>query len=192
MKHKHLGVPGEDEFAGKGVSYCYTCDAAFYPNKVVGVVGGGDSACMGASLIAKYASKVIMFVRSELKGEPINIKTVLDDPKIEVMKGVEIAEIKGEKFVDSVSLKDGAVVALDGLFVEIGHAPVNELAQSLSLKIDGHGFVEVDKEMKTNVSGVFAAGDICNGTTLKQFITSAAQGSIAAQSAYEFLKHSKN
>jgi thioredoxin reductase (NADPH) len=188
MKHKHLGVKGEKEFAGKGVSYCYTCDAGFYPEKVVAVVGGGDSACMGASLIARYASKVILLLRSDFKAEPINVKTVLDDPKIEVMKSVEIEEIKGEKFVDSIALKDGSIIAVDGVFVEIGHQPVNELATSLGLGIDSHGFVKVDNEMRTDVDGVFAAGDICNATVLKQFITSAAQGSIAAQSAYEFVK----
>lgn len=188
MQRRKLNVKGEAEFLGKGVSYCATCDAPFFKNKTVGVVGGGDSACKSALLLAEHASKVIMFVRSDkLTGEPINSEKVESNKKIEIMGNAEIAEIKGSKTVESVVLKDGKNIALDGLFIEIGMVPSLAIIKELGVEADEKGMIKVDDMMKTNVEGCYAAGDITTGK-LKQIVTACADGAKAANSAYNFLR----
>lgn len=189
MKHKHLGVPGEEALAGRGVSYCYTCDAAFFKNKIVGVVGGSDSAAQAALLCAEYATNVIVMYRKErLRAEPITAEQVYAHKKIKVMHNVNVTKINGAKKVEGVTLDTGEDIKMDGVFVEIGSVPVVAIPKSLSVELDERDFVKVDNEGRTNVSGVFAAGDMTNSTTLKQFITSAADGSKAAQSAYYYVQ----
>lgn len=189
MKHRHLGVPGEKELAGKGVSYCYTCDAAFFKNKIVGAVGGNDSAAQAALLCAQYATKVIVMYRGErMRAEPVTTEQVYANKKIEVMHKVNVTSINGAKKLESVTLDNGKNIPMDGIFIEVGSYPVTDLPKSLGVALDGRDFVKVDNEGRTNVPGVFAAGDMTNSTTLKQFITSASDGSKAAQSAYYFIQ----
>lgn len=189
MKHRHLGVPGEKELAGKGVSYCYTCDAAFFKNKVVGVVGGNDSAAQAALLCAEYATKVIVLYRGDrMRAEPVTTEQVYANKKIEVLHNVNVVKVNGQKKVESATLDTGKDIAMDGIFIEIGSYPVTELPKSLGVGLDEKGFVKVDNECRTDVPGVFAAGDMTNSTMLKQFITSASDGSRAAQSAYYFIQ----
>ena len=193
MKHNHLGVPGEEEFAKKGVSYCYTCDAAFYKDLTAGVVGGSDSAAQAALLLSEYAKKVYVFYRKDkLRAEPITTEKVYADPKIEVQHNVNVTEITGEKMVNGVKLDNGEDVKLDGIFIQIGAKPDPALANMLGVKLDDQQFIAVDRESRTNVEGVYAAGDMTNGTTLKQFITSAADGSKAAQQAYLYLQKNQS
>jgi thioredoxin reductase (NADPH) len=189
MKHRELGVPGEKEFAGKGVHYCYTCDGPFYKNKIVAVVGGSDSAALGALMLKDHAEKVyVLYRKDKLRAEPVSAKLVYDDSKIEVVHNVNVVEVLGdEKGMTKVKLDNGNELKLDGLFVEIGHLPLNEIPKKLGAELDEKGFVKVDNEYGTNVDGFYAAGDITNVTSLKQFITSASQGSIAAQSVYQNL-----
>ena len=192
MKHRELGIPGEKEFSGKGVHYCYTCDGPLYKDQIVAVVGGSDSAALGAIFMKDYAKKVYVIYRGDkLRAEPISAKQVYADEKTEVIHNANVVEVIGDKMVTKIKLDTGKELDLDGLFIEIGHIPLNEIAEKVGVKIDSHGFIEVNKEQATNVEGFFAAGDITNSTSLKQFITSASEGSIAAQGAYHYLTRLK-
>jgi thioredoxin reductase (NADPH) len=192
MRHRELGAPGEKEFLGKGVSYCYTCDAAMFRGKTVGMVGGSDAAGMGALLLTEYAEKVyVIYRKDKIRAEPITTEKVYAHPKIEVIHNANVKEIKGDKFMSSVVLDTGQELELQGLFIEIGAVPVTVLAEPLGVEISERGFIKVDRQQATNVQGVFAAGDITDSSPLKQFITSAAEGSVAAQGVHKFLSQSK-
>ncbi len=189
MVHRKLGVPGEREFSGKGVHYCYTCDGPLFRDKVVAIVGGSDSAALGAIFLEQYAKKIYVLYRGEkLRAEPISAAKVYKMKKAEVIHKANVVEIYGDKFVKGIKTYTGKDIKLDGVFVEIGHLPLSDLAKQLGVALDSYGFVKVTKNQETNIPGVFAAGDISDATTLKQFITAAAEGSIAAQSAYRYLK----
>lgn len=186
-KHRHLDAPGEKEFSGKGVSYCATCDGMFFKNKVVGIVGGGDSAAKEAMVLAKNSSKVYMFVRTVLKAEPINADRIRSNPKIEVIEGVNVKEICGDKMLTHVMLDNGNKVELSGLFISVGMLAQNELAKSLGCALNQRGEIIIDNMSKTNVEGVFAAGDVVN-SEWKQGIIASAQGSVAGYSAFEYIE----
>ena len=190
-EHRHLNVPGEKEFFGRGVSYCATCDGGFYKNKVVGIVGGSDSAAKEAMVLAQNSSKVYMFVRSKLRAEPINIDRIKANPKIEIITGVNVKEIYGDKFVEGVELDNGERIELNGVFIAIGMLPQNELAKSLGVELNDRGEIIIDKLSRTNVAGVFAAGDVTN-MTWKQGIVAAAEGSVAGYSAFEYIDENFN
>lgn len=192
-KHKNLNVKGEKEFTGKGVSYCATCDGNFFKNKIVGIVGGGNSAMVEAIMLANIAKKVYVFVRSEIKAEPINIQNLEKFDNVEIILGVNIEEIYGDKLVQGVILskkhKESNKVELNGLFISIGHKPQNDIAKDLEVEIDDLGEIIIDKYGRTNVEGVFAAGDVVN-FEWKQAIIASSQGSICAYSAYNYVtKH---
>lgn len=193
MVHKKLGVTGEDQYAGKGVHYCYTCDGPLYRNKVLAVIGGGDSAALGSLFLSQYGTKVYTIVRGEkMRAEPISAEKLDTHKSIEVVLKSNVAEVVGDgKKVTQLKLDTGRVIDLDGMFVEIGHLPLSDLAKGIGVELDSHGFISVNRKQETNVSGALAAGDITNATTLKQFITSAAEGSIAAQTAYHTLQNMK-
>lgn len=186
-KHRHLDAPGEKEFSGKGVSYCATCDGMFFRNKVVGIVGGSDSAAKEAMVLAQNSSKVYMFIRTYLKAEPINADRIRQNPKIEIIEGVQVKEICGDNLVTHVVLDNGKKVDLSGVFIAIGMLPQNDLANSLGVELDKKGEVVIDRLSRTNVEGVFAAGDNTN-SEWKQGIVASAEGSVAAYSAYEHIQ----
>ena len=205
---KKLGAPGEKEYANRGVHYCALCDGAFYKNKVIAVVGSGDSAAKESQLLAEYGSHVYVFVRGDaLHGEPINNKRVAANRKITVFTGVQVKEIVGggekKKMThlklsrpcapvvagEAGALKSGKPVDLfpaDALFVLIGQAPLSLLLAEMGVALNAKGEVKVDREMRTNVEGVYAAGDV-NDSVFKQAIVSAADGVVAAYSAFEHL-----
>ena len=192
LKRRHLNIPGEDKFAGKGISYCYTCDAPFYKNKIVGVVGGNDSAALAALLIAQYAEKVYMIYRKEeIRAEPINKRQVEENSKIEIINNTNVVEVKGDKVLTTAvfdrEYKGSKEFRLDGLFIEVGSIPSPILAEQIGVKHDDAGMIIVDNEKKTNVEGVYAAGDATN-TPMRQAITAAADGAVAALSAYKYIK----
>ena len=189
-KRRLLNVPGEKELSNKGVSYCARCDAFLFKNKEVVVVGSGDSATKEALLLSEHAKKVTVLVRKDkLKAEPINLSRVeKKKDKIKVKFNAEIAEIIGKGKVEAIKLKDGSTMKVDGVFIEIGHLPQTELAQKLGCALDEHGEIKVDRYARTNVPGVFAAGD-CVDTHWKQGIVSAAEGAHAANSAYNFVSN---
>lgn len=186
-KHRHLNAPGEVQFSGKGVSYCATCDGMFFRNKIVGIVGGSDSASKEAMVLAQNSSKVYMFIRTYLKAEPINADRIRKNSKIEIIEGVQVKEICGENLVTHVNLDNGKKVDLSGVFIAIGMLPQNDLAKSLGVNLDNKGEVIIDRLSRTNVEGVFAAGDNTN-SEWKQGIVASAEGSVAAYSAYEYIQ----
>ncbi len=187
-RRRHLNIPGEDKFSGKGVSYCATCDAAFYKGKIVSVVGGSDSAAQAALLLSRYASKVyILYRRDKLRAEPSYVSQIEQNERIEVIHNVNVTELKGMEHLETVVLDNGKELKMDGLFVEIGGIPSTELAKSIGINVNDHGFIVVSSGMETNVEGVYAAGDVTTGSNgLEQIITACAEGAIAAESAYKF------
>ena len=185
-KHRHLDAPGEKEFSSKGVSYCATCDGNFFRNKEVVIVGGSDSAAKEAMVLSQVCSKVTMLVRSKLKAEPINIERIKKIENVEILEGVQIKEIKGDKKVNSVLLDNGDEMQVSGVFIAVGMLPQNEIAKSLGVELNKKGEVIIDKLSTTNVKGVFAAGDLTDAPW-KQGIVAAAEGSIAGYSAFEYI-----
>lgn len=191
--HKHLGVPGEKEFDGKGVSYCATCDGFFFRDKTVAVVGGGDSAATGALVLGGLAKKTYMLVRGDtLKAEPIWVEQLQANPKVEIVTNTSVTEIGGSAKVEWVKLNNpyqgSDTLPVDGVFVEIGLNPASELSSSIGVETDAAGFIKVGEDMSTNVPGFFAAGDVTTGSAyFRQLVTAASEGVIATYGAYQYL-----
>jgi len=195
MKERELEVPGHDELRNKGVSYCALCDAPLYKGKVVAVVGGSDSAAKEALLLAKYCSKVYLIYRREkIRPEPINARRIEREPKIEVITQTNITEIMGTDKVTAVKLDSpyngSDTLPLDGVFVAIGGIPHSELAKKLGVELNDKGEIIIDRSSRTNVEGVFAAGDVVN-SEFKQAITGVAEGVHAAYQAYKYVNENE-
>jgi len=193
-KIKKLGVPGEDKFANKGVHYCALCDGAFYKNKLIGVVGGSDSAAKEALVLAEFGSKVFIIYRKEnIRAEPVNLERVMKNPKIEIIKNTNVLEINGDNVMTSVVLdkeyNGSKTMKLDGLFIEIGHIPLSEIVKGIGVKTDEKGEIIINRKAETNVPGVFAAGDVVD-THFKQAITGAGEAVLAAYAAYQYISNS--
>ena len=190
---KYLGLPSETKFKGLGVSACATCDGFFYRKKVVAVVGGGDTACEEATYLAGLCKKVYMIVRRDvLRASEAMQERVKNTENIEILWNCNTQEVLGDEFGVTgvrVERKDGEVfeIALDGFFLAIGHHPNSELF-SQWVNVDKEGYIITDgKTSKTNVEGVFAAGDV-QDPIYRQAITAAASGCRAALDAEKFLK----
>jgi thioredoxin reductase (NADPH) len=193
-ERRKLDLPHEEEWTGKGVSYCSTCDAPLYRNKeAAAVVGGGNAAVEGAILLAKYAKTAYLLYRGAKlwRPEPILLKVLSKTPNVEVLLETEVAKLVGSDLTGLTGIKmtrpfNGKdELTLDGLFVEAGADPRLEVPNQLGLKLNpDSNEVHVDRTQSTNVPGIYAAGDLTDGTDLKQTITAAAQGAIAALSAY--------
>ncbi len=193
-ERRKLGLPMEEEWTGRGVSYCSVCDAPLYRGKTAGVVGGGNAAVEGAILLARYAEKVYLVYRGDrlTRPEPIALRMLEDTPNVEVLLSTQVTALQGETGLDAVSLdrplNGSHELTLDGLFVEIGADPRSKLGQDVGVALNDQGEIVVDKLMRTSVEGVFAAGDLTDGSgNLKQTVTAAAQGALAATSAYELV-----
>ena len=192
-ERRTLGLPHEREWLGLGISYCPTCDAPLYGDQIVGIVGGGDSAVKGAILLAKYAKQVYVIHRGvKLRGEPINNERLHKASNVSLLFNTRVTALRGEEGLRAVVLdppyQGKEELPLDGLFVEIGAEPRVELAKSLDVALDEKNYIQVDAMMRTNMPGVFAAGDVTNASgSLKQVITSAAQGVLAATTAYPYV-----
>lgn len=191
-ERRRLNLPNEHELTGRGVHYCVTCDGPVYSGMKIALVGGGDSSVKGAVLAAEYVDKLFLIVRGrELIAEPINMERLKAlGNKIEVLLETEVQKIVGKEKLEKVALSkphDGNTdLIVDGLFVEIGAVPNVELAKSLGVTLDERGYIAADSLMRTNVDGVFAAGDAINHFgAFKQDITAAATGAVAATSAYD-------
>lgn len=192
---RKLNVPGETEFANKGVHYCALCDGALYRDKVIGVAGGSDSAAKEALLLAEYGKKVYIIYRKEkIRPEPINLNRVMKNKKIEIISTTNVKEIKGGKFVTGVIFdkpyKGSTEFRLDALFIEIGHTPLSGLAKEIGVKVNEKGEIKIDRDAKTSMKGVFAAGDVTD-SPFKQAITGVAEGVSAAYSAYHYLNENE-
>jgi thioredoxin reductase (NADPH) len=193
-KRRKLNVLGEDKFLGRGVSYCATCDAMFYQDKVVAVVGGSDSAQKSSLHLSQIAKKVYqIYRRDKLRGEAVWIEQVEKNPKIEVIFNSQVKELKGKENLETIFIendqKEKRELRVDGLFIEIGTIPHQHLTQSLGLAINSEGYIKVSAEQKTSREGVWAAGDITDGSNnFRQIITACAEGAIAAENIFNFLK----
>jgi len=186
-ERRKLKISGEEKLKGKGVSYCVTCDAFFFKNKIVGVIGGSDCAATSALALADLAKKVYVIYRGKkLRCENINSKRLENRKNVEIIYDAIPKEIKGENKVESLILGNKKEIKLDGIFIEIGSTPLTKFVKDLKLKLD-ENYIIVDEEMKTSVPGIFAAGDVTHHK-LKQVVVASGQGAIAAKSAYEFLK----
>lgn len=190
-KHSRtLGIPGEKEYTGRGVSYCATCDAMFYRKKTVAIVGGGDSAVQAAIEMAKLCPKVYLVVRSRIRAQEILVKRMNGLDNVEVLLGYTPEEVKGEKKVSALTVKnkaDGSLqdIAVDGVFVEAGGIPNNSYLPK-EVKTNSLGEIMTNKEGETTVDGLFAAGDVTD-TRNKQIIIAAGEGASAALAAHEYL-----
>ena len=193
-KHRHVGVPGEEKFAGHGVSYCATCDGPFFKNKPILVVGGGDAACDEAGYLAKLSPKIVVVHRKDrFRAQAALAERTLRNPNIEVRFGTIVREIKGSKKVESVVLEnveDGTVheEPFDAVFVFVGSIPQSALATDA--KKDEAGHLITDDRMETSVGGLFAVGDV-RSSNFRQLITAASDGAIAAHSASQHIDELK-
>ena len=195
-RHRHLGVPGEEKLNGKGVVYCSTCDAPFFRDKKVVVVGGGNAGLEAVEDLLPYASEILLVVRSgELKGDQVTQDTILASPKVTVMYKQLTQEVLGEMKVEGVRLKhadtgEEQTIALDGVFVEIGMIPNTEFVKDL-LALNDRGEITIDgRTTATSQPGIFATGDATD-MPFKQNNISAGYGVVAALSAYDFIRKGK-
>lgn len=193
-KRRKLNIPGEDKFLGRGISYCATCDAMFYQDKVVAVVGGSDSAQTSSLYLSQIAKKVYQIYRgNKLRGEVVWIEQVEKNPKIEIIFNSQVKEIKGKEGLEEIIIEDvsskSRKLAIDGLFIEIGTIPHQHLTKSLSLAVNSAGYIKVRENQKTSQEGIWAAGDITDASNnFRQIITACAEGAIAAQDIFKFLQ----
>lgn len=190
-----LGVLGEKEFVGRGVSYCAVCDGAFYKDKIVAVVGGGNSAIEEAMYLTKFAKKVyVIHRRDKLRADKIIQERAFKNQKIEFIWNSTVFEIQGENTVKSILLKDTQTdktskLDVDGIFPYIGISPNTELFSG-QLNQDKYGFIITDTTMATSVDGVYAIGDVRN-TPLRQVVTAASDGAIGATYALRYIEQTK-
>ncbi len=189
--HRRLEIPGEKEFVGHGVSYCVTCDAPFFQGKTVAVVGGGNTAVTSAILLSKIAKKVyLIHRRDQFRADEIEVDRMKKLDNVELVLNSVVKEIKGDKIVKSVVVENTKTgerkeMTLDGVFINIGEVANSTFLDGM-VDLNDRGEIIVNENCETNQDGIFAAGDVTNIRD-KQIITSAAQGAIAAMSAYTYL-----
>lgn len=185
-KHKLLNVPGEQELTNKGVSYCALCDATFFKDKELVVVGGGDSALEEALYLTNYASKVtIVHRRDEFRAQLYLQEKVKANPKIQFALSDEVASINGTDKVESVTLKSGKTLKTDGVFIYVGQEPSTNFVGDLGITNDA-GWIQVNSRFQTQIPSIFAAGD-CIDKDIRQIVTATGDGANAAQYIYQYL-----
>jgi thioredoxin reductase (NADPH) len=191
--YREIGVPGEKEFLGRGISYCGICDGPLFKGKRVLVVGGGNSAVITALYLADVASEVkIAHRRDVFRAEQALVKELKARNNIKILWNSEVKEIKGEKLVSKVVLfnnktRETRELPVDGVFVQVGETPNSQLAKQAGVDVDENGYVKIDIFQRTNIPGVYAAGDVTNHP-VKQIGTAVGQGITAALEAYGFIR----
>jgi len=193
--YKKTGVAGENEYYARGVHYCATCDGAFYRDKRLVVIGGGNSAVQESIFLTRYATHIDLLVRSTIKASDVlqkELQTYVDNGKITIHLGVTPKEIVGDgKVVTSVSAVDAKQqehnYVTDGVFIFIGLIPNTKFLSNSSVKIDSHGFILTSSNLETNVKGIFAAGDVRSGATM-QIASASGEGATAALKIREYLE----
>jgi thioredoxin reductase (NADPH) len=194
--HRSLGVPGEAEHAGHGVSYCATCDGPFFKAKRMLVVGGGDAACDEAMYLANLASGVLMIHRKEkFRAQKALAARVLANPKIQVRFHTELRKIEGSPTVSKVKLADNQKDCVyeeevSAVFIFIGSDPTSSLVAPLGVAMDSVGYIETNQRMETNVAGLYAVGDV-RATPFRQLVVAAGEGAIAAHAAGQYIDEIK-
>lgn len=192
---KKLNIPGEDQFRGRGVSYCATCDGPFYREKNIVVIGGGNTAVEEALYLTRYARKIsIIHRRDKLRADRILAEQALNDPKIFVVFNAQVEEILGSARIENIKVKNlltqkSNFIPTEGIFIYVGSVPNSSLLAGMA-DLDKEGYVLTDENMKTSVPGIFAAGDI-RKKNLKQIVTAASDGAIAANSVRLYLDSDK-
>lgn len=191
-KTRKLGVAGEEEFRGRGVAYCAICDGPLFKNKKVAIAGGGNSAVEAAIDMSKIASEVVIVHRGQLKADQVIIDKAKDIENIRFMLNMQITEIVGEKVMTGLELKNKLdekelFLEVDGIFVEIGYDPNTDLFKD-RLKLNQKNEIEIDFKNRTNIEGVFAAGDVTS-VPYKQIIISVGEGAKAALSVNDFINN---
>ena len=191
--YRELGVPGEKEFRGRGVSYCGVCDGPLFKGKRVLVVGGGNSAAITTLYLSGIVSEVIVVHRRDtFRCEETLAKDVQSKPNVQVVWNAKIKEIKGEKSVNKVVLFDAKIdtareVPVDAVFVQVGEAPNSQVAKDSGIEVNEEDYIKIDIFQRTNMQGVYAAGDVTNHP-VKQIGTAVGQGITAALEAYSFIR----
>jgi thioredoxin reductase (NADPH) len=191
--YKEIGAKGEKDFRGRGVSYCGVCDGPFFKGKRVVVVGGGNSACITTLYLSGLASQVTVIHRRQIfRAEESLVNDLKTKTNVNILWNTEIQEIKGDRQVRLVTLIDNSTgktseQAADAVFVQVGEAPNSQLASTAGAEIDDHGYIKIDMHQRTNIEGVFAAGDVTNHP-VKQVGTAVGQGITAALEAYAFIR----
>ena len=191
--HKELGVKGEKEFRGRGVSYCGVCDGPFFKGKNIAVVGGGNSACTTTSYLAGLANQVTVILRRDaFRAEESIVKDIKGKANVNILFNTEVKEIKGDSQVRSLTLWNNVTnqtseLPVDALFVQVGEAPNSQLAVAAGVEVDENGYIKVDVHQRTNIEGVFAAGDVTN-YPVKQVGTAVGQGITAALEAFAYIR----
>ncbi len=191
-EYRKLGVPGEKEFAGNGVSYCATCDGFFYKDKSVIVVGGGNGAVSDASHLLDLGTDVkLVHRRDELRAEKALQESFFEKGG-EVIWNSELEEVKGDERVEKVTLKNveddtTQELEVDGVFVAVGEVPETDLAEKIGVELDERGYIKTDEEQRTNIPRIYAAGDVTGDP--KQIVVASAEGAKAAMTAYEDLEN---
>ncbi len=189
-EHRHLGATGEEEFNGKGISYCATCDGFFFKGKDVAVIGGGSTALLYAIYLENIECNVkLIHRRDQFRGE----KALQDKVKasgVQIILDSVVEEFKGEEVLGSLMVKnvrtdERTEIPVSGAFIAVGEVPQTQIALELGVELDNEGFIKVDRRMKTNIPGVYSAGDVTGG--LKQIVTAAGEAASAATSAFEDL-----
>jgi|TARA_B100000959_G_C14876181_1_gene580514 thioredoxin reductase (NADPH) len=193
MRDKKLNVPGEKEYAGKGVCYCFTCDGPLFKGKKVAVIGSGTGAVKAVLYLKDIASEVTMIMKRKdvITAEKI-MKTRLSNSGAKILNGMQTLEIAGTDFLEKVTLqnlisRENIDVVVDGVFIEIGKSPNTRFLKDSKIKLDGKGFIQVDGNQETCIKGIFAAGDVVSGN-IKQLNIAAAEGAKAALKAYDYIK----
>lgn len=190
-ERQKLGVPGEKEFTGKGVSYCATCDGAFFRDKVVAVVGGGNAAATEALELTKFAKKIVLIHRrNELRATKILQERVKSNPKIAISWDTVVLEIMGDKAVEKIKIqnvktKKESMLAVSGVFISVGTLPATGYLKDV-LKLDNVGAVVADDRLETSVLGIFVAGDIRSGS-IRQVVSAAGDGAITAVNVGKYI-----
>ncbi|MEM2143051.1 MAG: FAD-dependent oxidoreductase [Candidatus Thorarchaeota archaeon] len=195
VKERELQVEGHDKYRNRGVSYCALCDAPLYKDKTVAVIGGSDSAAKEALLLSKYCRKVYIVYRGKkIRPEPVNARRIMQSDNIEIINEANVVEIMGDNSVRAVRLdrayNGSDVLPLDGVFVAIGWIPKSDLAKRLGVALNDRGEIMIDRTGRTNVPGVFAAGDVTD-SEFKQAITGVAEGVHAAYQAYRYVNETE-
>lgn len=197
-EHRQLNIPGEKEFLGKGVSYCATCDGNFFRGKTVAVIGGADSAAKATLYLADICEKVyVIYRKHEMRCESTSLSNICNNEKIEIIYYAKPLEIIGESVVNQLKFLQEEpekeiqekIIDVSGVFIEIGSTAASEVVKELGVNLENE-YIVTGKDTKTNIDGVFAAGDITN-TAMRQMITAASEGAIAAKMAHEFLMNKK-
>jgi thioredoxin reductase (NADPH) len=189
-----LGVPGESELVGRGVSYCSTCDGFFFKERTVAVVGGGDAAVEASVFLSEIAKKVYIIIRrDQFRADPDWQERLEKAKNVEIITKANVKEIIGKDKVEKIRLdKDNQELVVDGIFIEIGETPSSVLFDELKIKRDNNGYVLVDQTMCTSVKNVWAAGDSTTGSNkFRQIITACSEGAIAASTIYAEIRDSK-